>query len=153
MPLNRDELLARIRAAFEFMRGPAEDDILAHEMRTFIDPIELRVAIAGKHWSDLEIATLSFHREMISALGPTGFRAYVAAFLVAALAGDRRSPDIYQWTLFALYPHDETEHESTRARLSLLDDAQRDAIGEWLQYFADYDREAARLLDGKGLCR
>lgn len=147
MPLSRDDLAQRIHEAFDGVPTPNEHDILADEMRAFIDPIELRVALAEKHWSAVPIADLSFHREMISTLGPKGFRAYVAAFLLAALAGDRRSPDVFQFTLLALIPLDESERERTRARLSLLDFRQRAAIVEWIRYFADDDREARRVLE------
>jgi hypothetical protein len=136
-PLSRELLTASIHAAFDDVPVPSADDILAPEMQRSIDPLEMRAALAGKHWSVIPMEDLTFHREAIFALGPVGFPAYIAAFLLAALAEDRMSPDIFDYTLFALYPIDDAEVEVVRRRLSRLTPDQRMAIVEWLRYFAD----------------
>ena len=147
MSLTPHELVRQIHSAFDFVEIPIEDDILTESARNYIDAVEMRVALVGKHWSAIPIDALSFHRSTVAELGPVGLRAYVAAFLVAALSGDRRAPDIYRNTLFAFYALDATDQDLNRTRLSLLDSQQRSAIIEWLRYFADYDLEASRVLD------
>jgi hypothetical protein len=146
VPLTVPEIETRIRAAFAAVSSPVLDDVLAPDSQRSIDALELRAAFAGLHWSCIPHIELFRHREMIAALGPLGFRAYIAAYLLAAFSKTSHTADLIEYTLFALLPVEDRELDRTRLRLSLLDLAQRAAIEEWLRYFAEHDSYAQRAL-------
>ena len=146
MSVTVQDLLARIHAAFDAVAIPGPEEILGARARNNIDALELRAVLAGRRWMDVPIQELFYNREPAAELSAVGLRAYLPAFMAAALAGDRRSPAIYQYTLFALYPLDSSEDALARERIALLDPAQRATIVAWLRYFADYDRQARHVL-------
>ena len=141
------EVIGRIHAAFDGVAVPPQHQLLAAHARNNLDALELGAALAGKHWTVVPLGDLFYHRESISQLSAIGSRAYIPAFLIAALAGDRHSPDIGEYTLFALYPVRDHQHDLVQNRIAILDQEQRAAIIGWLRHVADYTRSAWPALD------
>lgn len=80
--------MSSIEAAFGATEVPLAETVLAERYRDAMDPGELLAAFRGKHWRDLGRRDLFLHRESLSALSTRGFRAYVAAYLLASLEGE-----------------------------------------------------------------
>jgi hypothetical protein len=107
----------------------------------------LLAAFRGKHWRDLGRRDLFLHRESLSTLSARGFRAYIAAYLVASLEGEE-APDLVEYVLFSLHPLSSEARDASEARerLSALDGAQRAAIRSWLGHFEGESTLAAKIL-------
>jgi hypothetical protein len=146
-----DGLRKTIEDAFGSVEVPPAEHVLAERYRESMDPGELLAAFRGKHWRDLSRRDLFIHRESLSALSALGFRAYVAAYLIAALEGDGAA-DLVEYTLFSLRSpsdderDDERDAVETRERLAGLDAAQRAAIRSWLQHVEGEHALAAKVL-------
>ncbi len=122
-------LTEQIRRAFEGVEVPPADQILADEFAANDDCYEMAQMLAGKHWTTLVVEDLFYHRESLFALSALGFRAYVPAYLVAAVTSDARyRSDIHQYLTFALYGPGRRDTAATQRRLSLLNAEQRTAI-------------------------
>ena len=141
------EVVARSHAAFERAEVPQQDELLAAHARNNLDALELGAALAGKHWTAVPLGDLFYHRESIIQLSAIGWRAYIAAFLIAALAGDNHSPDIGEHTLSALHPWLDHHHALMQERVAILNDEQRCSIAAWLRYVTGYARSAPPALD------
>jgi hypothetical protein len=141
------ELRAEIEAAFGAAEVPSAENVLAEPYRNAMDPGELLAAFRGKHWRDLGRRDLFLHRESLSALSARGFRAYVAAYLIASFEGEE-APDLVEYVLFSLHPLSSEARDAaeTRERLSALDGAQRAAIRSWLGHFEAESTLAAKVM-------
>ena len=141
------ELRAEIEAAFGAAEVPPAETVLAEPYRDTVDPGELLAAFRGKHWRDLGRRDLFLHRESLSALSARGFRAYVAAYLLASLEGEE-APDFVEYVLFSLHPlsSEARDASETRERLSALDGAQRAAIRSWLGHLEGESTLAAKIV-------
>jgi hypothetical protein len=107
------------------------------------DAIELRVAFANRRWTELTTYELFYHREMIMAFSGVGFRAYVAAYLLAALEDhERYAADLRAYLVYNLRPRSSDDHHvrTTQERLSQLDPVQRAVIGDVLRWLFDTGR-------------
>lgn len=144
-------MVARIESAFGNEPVPPPDDVLAAGYRTSIDAEEMLLAFRGKHWRQLSTESLFYHREMIRTFSATGYRAYIAAFMRASLEDGQYAPDLRSYTVSSFQPLEDTprRHDESREQLSLLTEAQRATIAEYLRYLADeYNFEdAARFLE------
>jgi hypothetical protein len=126
-------LKEQIRRAFEEVEVPPADQILADDFAANDDCCEMAQMLAGKHWTTLLVEDLFYHRESLFALSAVGFRAYVPAYLAAALTSDAQyKSDIHQYLTFALYGLGRRDTAATRQRLSLLNAEQRTAIAALL---------------------
>jgi hypothetical protein len=131
---------AEIVAAFGHVPAARADEMLLDEYARNDDAQELAAAFGGRHWTELSIEELFWHRESVVALGGIGYRAYLPAYLAASLTDDRRhTPDIQEYMLFGLHPLSDSDFDvtTTRKRLSLLDEAQRRAVASVLSYLED----------------
>jgi hypothetical protein len=88
---------------------------------------------------------LLIHRESLAALSGVGYRAYVAAFLVASAEDTDDAAELVDYVLFSLaVPDTQPEADEARARLAALGPDQRDAIRGWLDHVcAQFPRAAA----------
>jgi hypothetical protein len=145
---SRESVIQSIKAAFEDVGVPRSEEVLADSMRGSDDAVEMLNALSGKHWSELSIQTLFYHREMIQALSAIGYRAYLPAFLVKSLDDDaRHAADLYDAALYSIMPvsEDRRHIELAENRTSLLDAKQRMAISDYLRYVGGlYDDKEAR---------
>jgi hypothetical protein len=137
-------------AAFGSVSPPKSEDML-QKVYECDDAYEMEKAFRGKHWTEIPISILSYHREIIIALSGIGYRAYLPAYLTACLAGDEiYGPGIRGYILHGLHPLSQSEvHVSTtRERLSLLDQEQRNVIANVLRYLEDRwkEQEAGEIL-------
>ena len=132
------ELRAEIEAAFAGTEVPPAEDVLAERYRDAVDPGEMLAVLRGKHWHDLGRRDLFLHRESLSALSARGFRAYVAAYLLASLEERRLRPcDTCVQPPSLSSPR---RRERDEERLSALDDGQRAAIGTGSDFVAETKR-------------
>jgi hypothetical protein len=115
--------------------------MLAEPYKGNDDAFEMAAALLGRPWSELPIHELFLHREMVFALSPVAYRAYLPAYLNACLATedpyDKYGADIRAYLLYGLKPgpnSSEVRVASTRARLALLDQEQREVVASVLRY-------------------
>jgi hypothetical protein len=132
-------LRAQIEAAFARAPAPEPDEMLLDAYAGSDDAQEMADAFRGKHWTELPLAELFRHREMVIALGAAAYRAYLPAYLTASLTDHAHyGPDIREYLLFWLRPlsDDTLDVTTTRERLSLLDEGQRSAVASVLAHLA-----------------
>lgn len=151
MTPTKQALEAEIRAAFPDAAPPPADQLIQRVYADSDDAHELRAALAGKRWTEVPIRDLFRHREMVIALGGAGYRAYVPAYLAAALTDDEKyGADLRHYLLFGLRPlsEDAVHVQTAEERLSRLDARQRTAIASVLRYLADvwHMKEADEIL-------
>jgi hypothetical protein len=154
--VEKETLRARIRRAFADVSIPTRIEEMRRPRHTSDDSYEMAAAFVGKHWTEIPIETLFFHRESLAALSPAAYRAYLPAYLEASFASedwlDKYGADIRQYMLFTLkhWPHQTSPERGaeTSARLSVFDEEQRAAIADVLQYLASRwnSSEAAEVL-------
>ena len=155
-PLDKEQVRAEIRAAFATVEAPtAVPDMLYERYRSSEDAWEMAAAFAGRRWADLAVRELFYHREMLNTLSPPAYRAYLPAYLDAAVASDEAAdkygPDIREYLLSTLkvWPHQSAYvATATPERVAALDDHQRDAVEQVLRYLvARWDsKDAAEVL-------
>lgn len=92
MQLDPLSLRADITRAFASAHVPArKEQMLAEPYRSNEEAYELAVVLFGRAWDSLSLRELFPHRQMIFALSPEAFRAYLPAYLSAAIAEDSSS--------------------------------------------------------------
>lgn len=137
-----DELRSKIRRAFDKVSYPANvRDMLAAPYSSNDDAYEMAAAFHDKAWASVEIVELFRHREMLFALSPTAFAAYLPAYLVATLATedplDKYGADL-RWylmeSLAAVEGSSEARKDTTAARLAALTQPQRAVAIEVVKY-------------------
>lgn len=133
MDLETLQLAAAIGAAFGGTKAPTKEQLLHPRYASSEDALELREAFAGRSWLELDPAVLFRHREMLVALGGEAFRAFIPAYLVAALADEERTAGDFRHYLVTSLGSLGDSGE----RLSRLDTRQRDIIARVLRYLAD----------------
>jgi hypothetical protein len=135
----RDEIGNAFAKAKVTVNRPAE--LLAAPYHTNEDAYELATALNGKAWRDVPVLDLFRHRQMLFALTPEAYRAYLPAYLMAAIeADDKYGADIREYLLFSLTPGPAASPDltsSTTARLAALDRAQRAAAWKVVAYLKE----------------
>ena len=132
-----DEIENAFAKAAVTVSKPAE--LLAAPYHTNEDAYELAAALNGKTWRDVPVLDLFRHRQMLFALTPEAYRAYVPAYLTAAVeeANERYGADIREYLLFSLTIGPAASPDrmtTTAARLAALDRAQRTAARKVVAY-------------------
>lgn len=131
--------LEKIQEAFGALKYPGEKAV--RDGSTNPDIAELMAEFGSRNWTELAHARLMFHREALPIMGPVALRFYLPAYMRAGLTRERGASDIREYTLFALRPirQTATEKAAYNRRVSLLDDAQKDAVQAFLHAIAaDY---------------
>lgn len=130
--------LKAIEDAFGRLPIPKTDEVVG-AARNNLDATELATAFGGKHWRELQIPELFFHREALSILGPAGFRFYLPAYMVASLKLTEHRADVCEYTLLSLRPPytssgpDESLRHFTATRIAALDEPQKEAVRAFLR--------------------
>lgn len=134
-------LAAQIQDAFGQVSAPRREEMLHSEYAGNEDAGALVMAFLGKHWAEVPLLDLFWHRESLFMLSPVGYRAYLPAYLSAALAkGEPHNPDVCGYMLYSLRPsrgYSKLRKDTTRERLALLDARQRAAVLAIVRYLAD----------------
>jgi hypothetical protein len=143
------DILERIDAAFKEVPIPEPGEILARPRSASEDAGAMAAEFSGKHWTMLPRDKLFYYRDSTGSLSAIGFRAYVAAYLKASLIRDDYTADLRESTLYCLRPieKDASDEERVNARLSLLNEEQREVIASFVRHFVDESIEAERVLD------
>lgn len=137
-----EALRAQIHRAFEGVPIPSRIEEMRLPRYTGDDSYEMAAAFVGRHWSELSVRELFYHREMLGTLSAVAYRAYLPAYLAACFAAedpyDTYGADIRFYLLSTLkhWPYQSGEHREVecRERLSLLDANQRAAVKSVLGY-------------------
>jgi hypothetical protein len=138
-------IATQVHVAFADVAAPTVDQIGFADYAS-VDAEEMAAAWQGKHWTALTTRDVFVHRESIFALSAVGYRAYVAAFLVAGLSTEVHASDVRGYLLASLRPSERPERtERQRLQQSLLDDEQRAAIVAVLRHFVYAFREPDAL--------
>ena len=135
----RDEIENAFANAAVTVNKPAE--LLAAPYHTNEDAYELAAALNGKAWRDVPALDLFRHRQMLFALSPEAYRAYVPAYLAAAIeANDKYGADIREYLLFSLTTGPTASRDrtsTTAAHLAALDSAQRAVARKVVAYLKE----------------
>jgi hypothetical protein len=133
------EIRKRVEAAFADVVPPEKGEILLPRFRNSEDALETAAAFAGRRWSELSVDELATHRESLIVLGAEAYRAWIPAYLAAALGPDPLAGELSAFAISSLRPLSSKDRDVREAkeRTSLLDPAQRAAIGEVLRWLAD----------------
>jgi hypothetical protein len=138
--VDREAACADVRRAFANVSAPVAIEDMRSVRYTGDDSYELASALLGKRWTDVPIEVLFRHRESLGTLSAAAYRAYLPAYLLAAIASDdpldRYGPDLRHYLLSTLVQssHDDHRAAEIRERLSLLDADQRVAVAHVLRY-------------------
>ena len=156
MQVDKEAVCAQVRRAFASVPLPTRIEDMRLPQFTGDDSYEMATALLGKRWSDVPIEVLFRNRESFGTLSASAYRAYLPAYLLAAIASedplDKYGPDLRHYLLATLlhWPYQTSEHGAaqTRERLSLLDAAQRAAVADVLRYLEVrwYSNEASEVL-------
>lgn len=161
MQVERETLRANIDGAFGAVPVPTNmTEMLAAPYRTSDDAYELATALFGRAWVDVPVRELFRHREMLFALAPAAYCAYLPAYLVACLTADdpldEHGADLREYLIDSLIAAPDASADrqaTTAARLAALDAAQRAAATAVVRYLESRWRvrradEALRSLAG-----
>jgi hypothetical protein len=133
MSFEAIHLAAAVGVAFADVVPPTKDQVLHPSYTNSEDALELRETFGARHWLELESSELFRHREMLVALSGEAYRAFVAAYLVAALGDDESTAgDFRHYLVTSLGPIG-----ASNERLSRLDATQRNVIADVLRYLAE----------------
>jgi hypothetical protein len=138
----------RIRKAFCELPIPTEAELCDEPVTA--DAIEATHDFRGKHWSELDVATLVGHYDALYFFGPTAFQFYLPAFLLAALYHYYEADPMSEAVVFRLMPRDKEARldEYFDARRRRFSPEQRDAIGRFLEAVRNwYQGEGDELSD------
>lgn len=141
----KDELRDAIHAAFDDITAPSQvEGMLFERYKSSEDAYEMAAEFAGKRWSEIPIARLFYHREMLATLSAAAYRAYLPAYLAACLESedpfDKYGADIRSYLVSTLkaWPHQQPgDAVLVSERLSLLDSDQRAAVKMVLHYLEE----------------
>jgi hypothetical protein len=128
--------LGKIQESFGSLKYPGEKAIKDGSFN--IDIAEMVAEFGHRHWTELTPDRLFFHREVLSVLGPDGLLYYLPAYMRAALGSASRDGETRLYTMYALRPIGKSATDRARyiRRISLLDDAQKDAVRAFLRAVA-----------------
>lgn len=152
------DLRAQIHHAFAGVSMPSNiDEMLLPPYRSSEDAYAMAQAFVGKPWAELPIVDLFVHREMLATLSAVAYRACLPAYLLSCLATedwfDKYGADLRGYLVMGLAVrphHDEVRASTTRERLSLLDQGQREVVASMLRHLETRWRmkEAGEVLRG-----
>ena len=144
---SRTELHAQVAHAFQGVRGLPAEDIVLEQYRHNVDARAMAGAFGGRHWTELSLDELFFHRESVFMFSAAGYLSYLPAYLVGCLRDDpERVPDISSYTISGL--RTERKRRTTRQRLELFDEDQCAAVAAVLRHLAESsdDERIERIL-------
>lgn len=135
-------LRSEIHRAFDGIPRPTTiADMLAEPYRANDDAHEMAAAFLGKPWATIATQELFRHREMIFALTPAAYVAYLPAYLIACLATedplDTYGADLREYLLDTLVVAEGASPErstTTKARLAALTAAQRAVVADVVKH-------------------
>lgn len=141
MPVDKDAVRKLVHDAFDSVAVPMEIEGMRLPRYTGEDSYEMVAALVKRKWSQIPVKELFYHRESLVTLSAAGFRAYLPAYLLAAIESDdpldKYGADIRHYLLASLkhWPHQTDKHRTaeTAERLSLLDGRQRAAVAATLE--------------------
>lgn len=139
--VDLEALRADVGDAFKDVPRPAKlADMLSDPYASNEDAHQMAAAFFRQPWGDTPVLELFRHRQMLFALSPNGFRAFLPAYLVAAINEDedcaKYAPDIREHLVHSLWPVGGSDEivSTTNARLVALSPAQRAATLAVLKY-------------------
>lgn len=134
---DKELVRSEIRAAFASIVPPtAASDMLSEAYQTSEDACEMAAAFAGVDWRAIPVRELFYHREMLTALRPSAYCAYLPGYLDAAVTcdgDDPYGPDIREYLLSTLKMRAHQLAAVTQ-RLAALDPWQRASVEQVLRY-------------------
>jgi hypothetical protein len=133
---DRAELQTHVTHAFRNVPGLPAEAIILEQYRQNIDAQTVASTFGGRHWTELSLEEMFFHRESIFMFSSAGYLSYLRAYLVGCLRDDTELvPDISWYTVSSL----RTQHRgrTTRQRLELFDDDQGAAVAAVLRHVAE----------------
>ncbi|MEP6864857.1 MAG: hypothetical protein ABJE66_29830 [Deltaproteobacteria bacterium] len=127
MQVELEHVRDQVRSAFADVAPETDIAKMRRPAFTGDDSYEMAQAFVGKKWSELAADALFYHRESLAALNANAYRAYIAAYLLAAIGSldplDRIGPDLRHYLVASLEPGPDAVD-----RVSKLSSAQRAAV-------------------------
>jgi hypothetical protein len=137
--LERD-IAREIEEAFADVPYPGDDKLVDNPDLYGRDMII--EAFRGKHWKEITIDVLYWHRDSIGLFSPEGFRFYLPCFMIGALLHIGETDTLWQSVFFDLTPR---ELEGPRrdwfdAWVRLLDVRQKAAVRRYVEVYVQNER-------------
>jgi hypothetical protein len=134
--LSRPQLRAHVEQAFRGVPPLPAEDIVPEQYRHDIDAQEMAGAFGGRHWTELSLEELFFHRESIFMFSSAGYLSYLPAYMVACLRDDMELvPDISWYVVSGL--RSQRKRRTTQQRLELFNEEQRAAVAAVLGHVGE----------------
>jgi hypothetical protein len=132
------DIVAAVREAFADVHLPATTDIVTATSVRDPERDRVRRELDGRHWRDLDAASIASHPEALFLLAPRAWHFYLPAYLITALVAPRESDLAAASVVVSLTP-DRPDPDSTTwvgERVRLLSAEQRSALERWLDHLA-----------------
>ncbi len=141
-----EALEAATTRAFQGVRALPADAIVHEDYRSSGDAQDMAAAFAGRHWTELPLREVFFHRESVFMFSAPGYLSCLPAYLRGCLPDTEYRADIGWYTVSGL----ETRHRrpTARQRLELFTDDQLAVVTAVLRHVdttLDDDRIEALL--------
>ncbi|HCT81422.1 MAG TPA: hypothetical protein DGT23_33595 [Micromonosporaceae bacterium] len=144
---SRAKLQAQIETAFRGVPALPAARIVLEQHQHHVDAQQMASAFGGRHWTELSLQELFFHRESIFTLSSAGYLSYLPAYLCGCLHDDTRLvTDISWYTVSGL--RTQRAMRTTHQRLELFGKDQRSAVAAVLRHVAESlsDERAEKIL-------
>lgn len=147
MEESLQDVIAQIEAAFTDAPRPADAELLHPECRDDMDLQRLR---EFGHWSDVPGDVVVLEYAALAFLSPLGFRHFIPVYMIWVLRHPEAPDAVVDSTIWALHPnmYGDPLDAFTRSKWSLLDAAQRGAVGAFLRAMIPYHSDAEGALSG-----
>ncbi len=129
------EFVREVEEAFADVPYPGDDKI--------VDNLDLYgrdiifEAFRGKHWREITIDVLFWHRDSFGQLSPEGFRFYLPCFMIGAVLHPVETDTLWQSVFFDLTPRDSEGPlmDWFHALVNLLDARQKAVVRRYVKVF------------------
>jgi hypothetical protein len=145
------KLLQGIENVFSNLEYPGDENLVYDNSDKYVDVAETKVNFCGKHWRELSIDTINYHRDDLPFFTPEAFCFYLPAFLIASVSFPIEVIDVLPDNLMLVLTPDRENHE-TDAKLTTivnrLTPQQKMVILDFLEWFTNkYVPDEIKFLD------
>src|SRR5579859_2030598 len=134
------KLLEEIERAFSNSQYPGDDNLVYdNSANAWPDVVITKADLRGKHWKDLTIETINYHRDDLPALTPTAFCFYLPAFLIACISYSDTVDVLPENLIYSLSKDYGNEQTTTwhRAIIEALSPEQKGVLVKFLEWLSE----------------
>jgi hypothetical protein len=136
--MTADVLCDVIRDAFTGGSPPDASEIVPEYGYVHLENDEIRDAFGGKAWDELQISTLTYHREALFFFTPRGWSYYLPAYMQAIVTHYDETDTMVDVLLATITPSRRVDREvRRRERVAELNDQQLAALRKFIDWVAN----------------